>query len=108
MQKVKTGKWRPAQVYVSVYLLTSRPIPTRHFHFRAVGCGFRMTLCKFRSLLALIYMYLNYILISYVESDEEQVDSYIRYMYIINRLLNVYCEIFRMSSYSGGIRTRAI
>ena len=27
---------------VSVCLLTSRPIPERHFHFRALGCGFGM------------------------------------------------------------------
>ena len=31
-------------VHVSVCLLRSRPIPERHFHFRAVGRGFGM--CK--------------------------------------------------------------
>ena len=36
----ETGKWRLLLVNVSVCLLTSRPIPERHFHFRAVGHGF--------------------------------------------------------------------
>ena len=38
----ENGKWRSALVNVSVCLLTSRPIPERHFHFRAVGRGFGM------------------------------------------------------------------
>ena len=38
----ETGKWRSLLVNVSVCLLTSRPIPERHFHFRAVRCGFGM------------------------------------------------------------------
>ena len=38
----ETGKWRSVLVNVSVCLLTSRPIPERHFHFRAVGRGFGM------------------------------------------------------------------
>ena len=36
----ETGKWRSVLVYVSVCLLTSHPIPERHFHFCAVGRGF--------------------------------------------------------------------
>ena len=40
--KSETGKWRSFLVNVSVSLLTSRPIPERHFHFRAVGLGFGM------------------------------------------------------------------
>ena len=36
----ETGKWRSVLVYVSVCLLTSRPILERHFNFRAVGHGF--------------------------------------------------------------------
>ena len=38
----ETGKWRSVLVNVSVCLLTSRPIPERHFHFLAVGRGFGM------------------------------------------------------------------
>ena len=40
--KGETGKWRSVLVNVSVCLLTSRPMPERHFHFRALGCGFGM------------------------------------------------------------------
>ena len=36
----ETGKWRSVLVNVSVCLLTSRPIPEHHFHFRAVRLGF--------------------------------------------------------------------
>ena len=36
----ETGKWRSVLVYVSVCLLTSRPIPECLFHFRAVWRGF--------------------------------------------------------------------
>ena len=42
MQKSKSVKWRRDLVNVSVCLLTSRPIPERHFHFRAVGRGYGM------------------------------------------------------------------
>ena len=38
----ETGKWRSLLVNVSVSLLTSRPIPERHFHFRTIGRGFGM------------------------------------------------------------------
>ena len=38
----ETGKWRSVFVNVSVCLLTSRPIPERHLHFRAVGRSFEM------------------------------------------------------------------
>ena len=38
----ETGKWRSLLVNISVCLLTSRPIPERHFRFRAVGRGFGM------------------------------------------------------------------
>ena len=38
----ETGKWCSVLVSVSVCLLTARPIPERHFYFRAVGRGFRM------------------------------------------------------------------
>ena len=38
----KTGKWPSVIVNVSVCLLTSRPIPEHHFHFRAVGRRFGM------------------------------------------------------------------
>ena len=38
----KAGKWLSVLVNVSVCLLTSSPIPERHFHFRAVGRGFGM------------------------------------------------------------------
>ena len=38
----ETGKWRSVFVNVRVCLLTSRPIPERQFHFRAVGRGFGM------------------------------------------------------------------
>ena len=38
----ETGKWRSLLVNVSVCLLTSRPIPERHFHFRAVWRDFEM------------------------------------------------------------------
>ena len=38
----ETGKWRSVLVKVSVCLLTSRPIPARHYHFRAFGRGFWM------------------------------------------------------------------
>ena len=37
-----TGKWRSVLINVSVCLLTSRPIPERHFHFRAIGRVFGM------------------------------------------------------------------
>ena len=36
----ETGKWLSLLVSVRVCLLASRPIPERHFHFRAVGHGF--------------------------------------------------------------------
>ena len=35
--ETETGKWRSLLVNVSVCLLTSRPMPEHHFHFRAVG-----------------------------------------------------------------------
>ena len=33
----ETGKWRSILVNVSFCLLTSRPIPERHFHFHTFG-----------------------------------------------------------------------
>ena len=36
----ETGKWLSVLVNVSIYLLTSHPIPEHHFRFRAVGRGF--------------------------------------------------------------------
>ena len=38
----ETGKLRSVLVNVSICVLTSRPIPELHFHFRAIGRGFRM------------------------------------------------------------------
>ena len=38
----ETGKWSSLLVNISICLLTSRPIPERHFHFPAIGCGFGM------------------------------------------------------------------
>ena len=64
-------------VNVSVCLLRSRPIPERHFHFRAVGRGFGMyedtkwhnVISKLKQFFGLIYRF--YILILYVESTNE-------------------------------------
>ena len=64
-------------VNVSVCLLTSRPIPERHFHFCAVGRGFGIyedtkwhnVISKLKHFLGLIYRY--YILIPCVESSDE-------------------------------------
>ena len=38
----ETGKWRSLLVNVNICLLTSRPIPECHFHFRIIGRGFGM------------------------------------------------------------------
>ena len=53
----ETGKWRSVLVNVSVCLLTSRPIPERHCHFRAVGLGFGMAqrYFKIKAIFGLIY-----------------------------------------------------
>ena len=40
--ETETGKWHSLLVNVSVCILTSRSIPERYFHFRAVGRGFGM------------------------------------------------------------------
>ena len=68
---------RSVLVYVIVCLLMSRPIPERHFHFRAVGRGFGMyknhqmaqRYFKIESINGLIYRY--YILIPYVERTDQ-------------------------------------
>ena len=73
----ETGKWRLLLVNVSVCLLTSRPIPERHFYFRAVGRGFwnvwrnqmAQRYFKIKAIFGLIYRF--YILIPYVESTNE-------------------------------------
>ena len=99
MQESKAG----VLVKVSVCLLTSHSIRNVILTFAPLGVVLKMyedtkwhsVISNLKHFFRLIYR--CYILISYVDNR----DGTRRLMYIIKRLLNVYCEIFGTRSYGG-------